>query len=118
MFRKGRRKTACLRGTAGLGVVLMLAGLVRPAFGMVSGAIGRPPPKAIPETFRPPAPEATPPPAARPPAERVRTAIVPTALRVESAAGADSAFGTLHAWALFDGDGATPLETSEAVRIR
>jgi RHS repeat-associated protein len=99
-----------LRGTAGLGVVLMLVTLYRPVFAIVPGARG----PTLPPATRASAPVA----AAKPPGDRVRGAIVPTALRIEKIPGGGELAGRPDPWALFDGDGAIPFETAESVRVR
>jgi hypothetical protein len=100
-----------------LGVALMLAALYRPAFALVPLA-----PRSAPAPAARPAggllptdhePVAT----ARPVSERVRTTIVPTALKIEEIPQTAAASMTPDPWVLFDGDGATMFETDQAVRI-
>jgi RHS repeat-associated protein len=114
MFLKGRRKTGLLRGTAGIGVALILAGLYRPAFATVPEAKATDAKGLAHPAGAPTAAAAGPPPvtATAPSAERVRGAIVPVAVKLDKGAmGADP-------WALFDGDATSAFKTGQPVRVR
>jgi len=109
MFRTGRRNTAFLRGTAGLGVTLMLVGLYRPAWGTIDATKGAVAATSAARAAAPPAPAAT---AMSPPAERVRGGIIPVGVKLDGGAmGVDP-------WALFDGDGTTVFRTGQQLRVR
>ena len=107
MFRTGRRGTALLRATAGLGVALMLVGLYRPGFALatVDAAKGAPAaPAATPSVAAPTAAPAA--------SERVRSAIVPVGVKLDKGAmGADPSV-------LFDGDGTTVFQAGQPLRVR
>ena len=108
MFRLGRKRSGTVRGFAGLSVALMLSGLYRPSFAMVSG--GTPPRSGAGEQGQAAVTPAALPVKAAAPVERVRSSIAPAALRSE-AQGDDP-------WRLFDGDGATTYTFVGTVRVR
>jgi RHS repeat-associated protein len=91
----------------------MLVGLYRPAFGIAPGAIGVRPAVAearahgqlagVSQPTEPASPSVT--------VERVRSSIVPVALRSDAGGGDDP-------WRLFDGDGAVAFSFKGKVRVR
>jgi hypothetical protein len=114
MFVEGRRKTELLRWTARVGVAVMLFGLYRPAYATAPAAKARDEKMSASPAGARQASAAGPPPmtATAPSTERVRAAIVPVGVKLESGAmGADP-------WALFDGDGTIAFRTGQPLRVR
>ncbi len=113
MFLEGRRKTAWLRGTAGVGVALMMVGLYRPAF--AARSTRRRERAAARRRHRHRHPRRHPHDADRGAGRQrtgARSAIVPVGVKLDKGAmGVDPSV-------LFDGDGTTVFQTGQPLRVR